>query len=70
MTPCSRTTKIFSQLGHEQLQAHVNKLESQIHRLENQSLRNNLIFGLLLDGTDTWEDCEFKAGDILNMTIR
>ena len=59
------------QSSHEQLQALVDRLESKIDILENQSRRNNLIFGLQLDGSETWEDCEHKVRDIIrrNMEI-
>ena len=46
------------QSSHEKLLAHVNRLESKLDNLENQSLRNSLIFRLPLDGSETWEDCE------------
>ena len=53
------------QSSHEQLQVHVDRLESKLDNLENQSLRNSLIFRLPLDGSETWEDCELKVWDIL-----
>ena len=49
------------QSSHEQLQA----LESKIDSLEIQSRRNNMIFGLPLDGSETWRDCERKVRDII-----
>lgn len=58
------------QSSHEQLQALVDRLESKIDSLENQSRRNNLIFGLPLDGSETWEDCECKVRDIIRRNMK
>ena len=58
------------QSSHERLQAHVDRLESKLDNLENQSRRNNLIFGLPLDGSETWEDCELKVQDILRRSMK
>ncbi|WP_419601080.1 hypothetical protein, partial [Thiolapillus sp.] len=58
------------QSSHEQLQALVDRLESKIDSLENQSRRNNLIFGLPLDGSETWEDCERKVRDIIRRNMK
>ena len=58
------------QSSHERLQAHVDRLESKLDNLENQSRRNNLIFGLPLDGSETWEDCELKVRDILRHCMK
>ena len=54
----------------EQLQALVDRLAGIQNSLENQSRRNNLIFGLPLDSSETWKDCKFKVRDILRHSMK
>ena len=44
--------------------------ESKIDSIKNRSRRNNLIFGLSLDGSETWEDCECKVRDIIHRNMK
>ena len=53
-----------------QPQALLDRLESKLDNLENQSRRNNLIFGLPLDGSETGEDCELKVRDSLRRNMK